>query len=67
MIHPGDHISVGFGGYGRVIARVDAVEPRPSGALLDVRVSLPELQHTTVIPQSHQPVIYSPNRYGEWL
>lgn len=68
-LQPGDHIAVGFGGYGRVVARVARVTPRDDmvAGLVDIDVASPGLDYTTVRPADARETVYPARMYGEWL
>ena len=65
QLAPGDHIDVGFGGYGRVVMRVDGVFLR--GDLVDLHVHTNDLDHTTVRRADAEVGLYPAAAEGKWL
>jgi hypothetical protein len=77
LLEPGDHITVGFAGYGDLVMTVVETQERRephyfAGQVLDVRVETPPATNpafgtTTVLPADGDVRVYSASAAGKWL
>jgi hypothetical protein len=68
-LEPGHYIAVGFGGYGRVIARVERITTRDVNGqqFVDIDVAAPGLDYTTMRAADARDRLYDRTQYGQWL